>query len=274
MDACSDTLHKSPVQPLTRRTLFCSILALQSCKGFSGPEAGADAINLWCCQSDGCATWNKEEVDAMNQTLAVTGPFEALTCFGADGVASGSVTTAGSSSRVVIASVVSVAAFVALLLLAAIVVWRHRKLQQRAREREAEMKRQMSNYQQQLEKEKEHSKNEKAELQKMKAQYKMLAMDLLANTGGSGDKAKPPPPPSSVRTSSAAVWLRTLMHLQRCAYACRFCALSPCSHDCYVLHARLSTSAFGGAVKWGIHAMSARGMIVCSNSKLRADGNC
>lgn len=57
-----------------------------------------------------------------------------------------------------------------------------------ALEKEAAMQRQMSTYQAQLEREKEQSKNEKAELAKMRAQYKMLAMDLLANTGASGER--------------------------------------------------------------------------------------
>lgn len=41
---------------------------------------------------------------------------------------------------------------------------------------------QLGKYEQQLERHREKSRNEKAELEKVKMQYKMLEMDLLANT--------------------------------------------------------------------------------------------
>ena len=118
--------------------------------------------------------------------MGVGPELDALSCFSSRDEGGDAGGGSNRFEKIVVPILAAGAAVVLLLIFLLIMLFRHRRHQQASAEKEAAMQQQMSDYQAQLEKEKEVSKNEKAELQKMRQQYRMLAMDLLANTAGSG----------------------------------------------------------------------------------------
>jgi hypothetical protein len=158
---------------------MCRVFVFKSCKGFE-PDS-----HLFCCQMNTCKVYRLIEVQDFGIELDLLEP---LVCYGVEEPNSKQEKKGSKKKQITITVVVSAAALVVLLLFALCALHRHGKAHRVALEKEAAMRRQMSTYQAQLEREKEQSKNEKAELAKMRAQYKMLAMDLLANTGASGEK--------------------------------------------------------------------------------------
>ena len=168
------------IAPTPRHT--CRVLLLKSCEGFEQPERSDEQIELYCCLLRDCVSYRQQQVIQLGFPV---GQLDPIQCYGAEDPEPGS---GDRKERITIAVLASAAAFVLILLFVLLALHRHRKGQRVALEKEEAMRRQMSTYQEQLEREKEQSKNEKAELQKMRAQYKMLAMDLLANTGASDGK--------------------------------------------------------------------------------------
>ena len=104
------------------------------------------------------------------------------------------------------------------------------------------MQMQIGKYMQQLEKHREKSRNEQAELQKVKMQYKMLEMDLLANTasGKTATSAKGLASAEEKIATDATVrphectWLSICMHHCTTGIAAR--ASGQCHADIFIVH--------------------------------------
>eukprot|EP00892_Ulva_mutabilis_P008873 jgi/Ulvmu1/6358/UM029_0066.1 len=179
---------------LGRSARFCftnSMLVLRSCKGYV-----PDTYHMWCCTKRQCnILYTQQAIEDLGYDTI--DDLEYITCHALEPSEDGTPTDGGAgtgvSRDVTIPLAASSVALVTLLSLALFVLWRHRRFQRLNRHKEEEMQMQIGNYEQELEHHRERSKNEQAELQKVKMQYKMLEMDLLANTAGSGDK-----PPSGV----------------------------------------------------------------------------
>jgi hypothetical protein len=168
-------------------SILCSLFALRSCEGF---EDGT--FHMWCCTKRQCnIQYTQQAVEDLGYPLQTD--LELLTCHELypQHQKESELARKGSSTleQITIPLIASAVALVTLLAVAFCVLWRHKRQQRLARLKEEEMQIQIGNYEQQLEHHRERSKNEQAELQKVKMQYKMLEMDLLANTAGSGDKA-------------------------------------------------------------------------------------
>jgi uncharacterized membrane-anchored protein YhcB (DUF1043 family) len=155
------------------------MFAVQSCKGFS-----PNTYHMWCCTKRQC---NIHYTEQAVQDLGFSLPFamEFLTCHELQ--PSDTKESVGSSnwksrSRLVIPLVATGLVITFILGVALFLLWRHRRAQRANRMKADEMQMQIGKYVQQLEKHREKSRNEQAELQKVKMQYKMLEMDLLANT--------------------------------------------------------------------------------------------
>nr|BAV58352.1 hypothetical protein [Ulva partita] len=179
---------------LGRSARFCftnSMLVLQSCDGYI-----PNTYHMWCCTKRQCnILYTQQAIEDLGYDTIDN--LEYITCHALEpseeGGADGDGSATGVSRDVTVPLIASSVALVTLLSLALFVLWRHRRFQRLNRHKEEEMQMQIGNYEQELEHHRERSKNEQAELQKVKMQYKMLEMDLLANTAGSGDK-----PPSGV----------------------------------------------------------------------------
>lgn len=177
------------VQPTV--AVLCSIFVLESCSGYT-----PNIYHMWCCTKRQCnILYTQQAIEDLGYDTIDN--LEFITCHALEpseeAGTDGGRATAGVNRDVTVPLIASSVALVTLLSLALFVLWRHRRFQRLNRHKEEEMQMQIGNYEQELEHHRERSKNEQAELQKVKMQYKMLEMDLLANTAGSGDK-----PPSGV----------------------------------------------------------------------------
>lgn len=159
--------------------LVCSMFVLQSCKGFD-----KGTFHMWCCTKRQCNIQYTEQAIA-DLGYPMDAGLEFLTCHELEpsGTEQDVGSSSGSSRSYLVVPLVAAALAVATLLtVALLVLWRHRRAQHANRMKADEMQMQIGKYMQQLEKHREKSRNEQAELQKVKMQYKMLEMDLLANT--------------------------------------------------------------------------------------------
>lgn len=175
------------------------MLVLRSCEGYI-----PNSYHMWCCTKRQCnILYTQQAIEDLGYDTI--DDLEYITCHALEpsekSAASDGGAAAGVSRDVTIPLIASSVALVTLLSLALFVLWRHRRFQRLNRHKEEEMQMQIGNYEQELEHHRERSKNEQAELQKVKMQYKMLEMDLLANTAGSGDK----PPSGVVRSGNLTV---------------------------------------------------------------------
>jgi TolA-binding protein len=172
---------------------------LQSCQGF------VPGFHMWCCTKRQC---NIQYTDQAIEDLGypMEDNLELLTCHELQPSATAPTDSSSSSSNrsdLVVPLVASSLAVATLLAVAVLVLWRHRRAQRANRMKADEMQMQIGKYMQQLEKHREKSRNEQAELQKVKMQYKMLEMDLLANTA-SGKTAASAKAASEDKTATEA----------------------------------------------------------------------
>lgn len=155
------------------------MFVLQSCKGFQ-----TDAFHMRCCTKTQCnIQYTEQAIEDLGYPMEDA--LELLTCHEMLPSDSEEDVSSGSSSRgssLVVPLVATGLAVATILTVALLVLWRHRRAQRANRMKADEMQMQIGKYMQQLEKHREKSRNEQAELQKVKMQYKMLEMDLLANT--------------------------------------------------------------------------------------------
>lgn len=139
---------------------------------------------MWCCTKRQCnIQYTEQAIEDLGYPMEDN--LELLTCHELQPSSTEenvSSSSGNSRSELVVPLVAASLAIATLLTVALLVLWRHRRGQRANRMKADEMQMQIGKYMQQLEKHREKSRNEQAELQKVKMQYKMLEMDLLANT--------------------------------------------------------------------------------------------
>jgi hypothetical protein len=192
--------HVPHLGPPKHVDVVCSMFVLQSCKGFQ-----PNSFHMWCCTKRQCnIQYTQQAIEDLGYPMDED--LEFLTCHGMQDETTSDQPSSGKSTRsaILFPLIGSGLAVVAILAIVLLVLWRHKRQQRANRMKADEMQMQIGKYMQQLEKHREKSRNEQAELQKVKMQYKMLEMDLLANTA-SGKTASAKAPSDRAQLADAAV---------------------------------------------------------------------